>query len=80
MAQLKLIVALALGLVIVIFATQNPAPVAVRFLRWQSPPLPLVFVILGSALAGALVALIVGAWARWRARRPVVHVRTVNDS
>ncbi|MBI3292627.1 MAG: LapA family protein [Elusimicrobia bacterium] len=85
MAQVKLILALALALVIVLFATQNPMPVEIRFLRWQTPPLPLVFVILGSALAGALVAVIAGVWTRWRSRRPsamqsVEQDRTVNDS
>jgi putative membrane protein len=60
---------LILGLGLALFAIQNGAPVAVRFLVWQVDG-SLAAVVLGSAFAGALIVLFFGIpqaiAARWR--------------
>jgi uncharacterized integral membrane protein len=59
MRQAYFIGGLILGLAIAIFALQNTAQVAVRFLVWQAQG-PLAVMVLASATVGALVALLVG--------------------
>ena len=44
------------GVAAVIFATQNPEPVALTFLRWKTLAMPLSFVLLMSAFVGVVVA------------------------
>lgn len=71
MRQAYLILGLILGLALAIFAGQNTVQVAVRFLGWEAQG-PLAVVVLVSAAAGALVALLFGLpevfMARWRIR------------
>ena len=71
MRQVYFIVGLILGLAIAIFALQNTMAVEVKFLGWQVAG-SLAVVVLGSAAAGALVALFFGIpeilKARWRIR------------
>lgn len=71
MRQAYFIAGLVLGLAIAIFALQNTAEVAVRFLGWQAQG-PLAVVVLASAAGGVLVALLFGLpefmTARWRIR------------
>lgn len=71
MRQAYFIVGLVLGLAIAVFALQNTTAVEVKFLAWQLAG-PLAVVVLGSAAAGALVALLFGipeiVTARWRIR------------
>ena len=49
-----------IGAAAVVFAVQNPTPVAVSFLIWQSGGLPLSLVILLSAVAGVVLASVAG--------------------
>lgn len=71
MKQAYFIAGLILGLAIAVFALQNTMAVEVRFLIWQVSG-SLAVVVLGSAAAGALVALLFGipeiVMARWRMR------------
>ena len=74
---LKYIVVAAIAAAITVFALQNNAPTAVRFLFWQLDGVPLatimlVSVALGVALAG--VPLLVGRW-RLRARLRTLESR-----
>lgn len=60
---------LIVGLGLAVFALQNGAPVALRFLAWQVDG-SLAAVVLGSAAAGAMLVLLFGipqvVAARWR--------------
>jgi uncharacterized integral membrane protein len=56
MRQAYFIAGLILGLAIAVFAPQNTTAVEVKFLAWQVTG-SLAVVVLGSAAAGALVAL-----------------------
>ena len=44
------------GVAAVVFATQNPEPVSLTFLRWRTISMPLSFVLLMSAFVGVVVA------------------------
>ena len=48
------------GVLAMIFAVQNPAPVEVRFLHWRIADLPLSLVILFSAIIGVICAAVSG--------------------
>lgn len=63
-----LILGLLFALLVAIFAIQNANPVAIQFL-WIEAKVPLVLVILGSALAGALVTLLLALWREFRNKR-----------
>jgi uncharacterized integral membrane protein len=55
---LSLIIGLILGALFVIFALQNTAIVTIAFFSWQLTQ-PLAFVLLGTLVAGGVVALLV---------------------
>ena len=57
MRQVYFIVGLILGLAVAVFAMQNTLGVEVRFLVWQAQG-PLALVVLASAGAGLLMALL----------------------
>ena len=71
MRQLYFTVGLILGLGVAVFAMQNTLAVEVRFLVWQTNG-PLALVVLASAAAGLLIALLFCLPAmlrdRWRIR------------
>ncbi len=71
MRQIYFVGGVALGLLLALFALQNGTPVAVQFLTWQVNG-SLAAVVLGSASAGALAALLCGLppliGARWKIR------------
>ena len=48
------------GAAAAVFAIQNPTPVAVTFLAWQTGGMPLSLVILLSAVAGIVLASVAG--------------------
>lgn len=58
--QIKLIISLVLALILVLFAIQNPTPVKIKFLTWQTADMSLIVVIIASALIGALLATVLG--------------------
>ncbi len=60
MRYLVLVVVAALVLLLSTFGVQNPFPVSVRFLSWQSGNVPLYIIILISALVGILLATLLG--------------------
>ncbi|MGE4273838.1 MAG: LapA family protein [Desulfitobacterium sp.] len=60
-----LIFTLVIALIVAIFAVQNAAPVAINLL-WYVAEVPLVLVILGSALAGALIVFFMAIWREFR--------------
>lgn len=65
-----LIVAL-LAAAIAVFALQNSTPVAIRFLIWSMPDVPIAALALGSLAAGLIVAGLPLSLTRWRLRSRV---------
>lgn len=63
-----LVVTLAIFVVLLVLAVQNPEPVAFRFLGWGGM-MPLVMIILGSAMVGAAAASIPALMTRFRLGR-----------
>ncbi|MGE5573274.1 MAG: lipopolysaccharide assembly protein LapA domain-containing protein [Bacteroidota bacterium] len=59
--QVVTIIGLAFALLVAVFAIQNSTPVTVTFLRWHLVDVSLALVILGSAVAGAVVVGLLGA-------------------
>lgn len=53
------------AILVTIFALQNAGPVAIKFLIWTVPEIPLVMVILGTALISLVVGILIGH-CRWK--------------
>lgn len=63
-----LILSLAFALFVAIFALQNSAPVPI-YIFWTIKEVPLVLVILGSVISGALIVFLLALWREFRYRR-----------
>jgi len=63
-----LIASMVFAMVVAIFAIQNSYTVSISFL-WFKAQIPLVLVILGSALAGALIVFLIALWREFNLRR-----------
>lgn len=68
--MILLIFTLLVALLVAIFAVQNAAPVAIN-LFWIVAEVPLVLVILGSVLAGAIIVFLMAIWREFRLKRKV---------
>lgn len=68
--MILLIFTLLVALFVAIFAVQNAAPVAIN-LFWIVAEVPLVLVILGSVLAGAIIVFLIAIWREFRLKRKV---------
>lgn len=60
-----LILTLIFALLIAIFAIQNAIPVTIQFF-WITTQVPLVLIILGSVLAGALIVFLIASYRQFR--------------
>jgi uncharacterized integral membrane protein len=69
MNSVKLIVALLLGTVLVVFGAQNTQAVTLHFLLFKLPSEPLVLALSAAVFLGALLAWIVTAPGQLRRRR-----------
>jgi uncharacterized integral membrane protein len=68
-----LILSLICSLLIAIFAVQNASLVTIHLL-WVTKEVPLVLVILGSTLVGALIMLLLAIWRELRLKlKPKQH-------
>jgi len=56
----QLIIMLLVALVLILMTVQNPNPVSVQFLSWQTQQVPIIIIILISALAGVVVSAVLG--------------------
>lgn len=63
-----LMLSLLFSLLVAMFALQNSTPVQINFF-WTVQEVPLVIVILGSALAGAFITLLFALFREYRYRR-----------
>ena len=58
--RIQLIVMLLVAVVLVLMTVQNPNPVRLQFLSWQSHGIPQIIVILVSGLAGVILSMTLG--------------------
>lgn len=78
--MLLLILTLFFALLIAIFAIQNAALVNIN-LFWITTQVPLVLVILGSVLAGALIVFLIAMWSKFRPKKKdkTLQTKPVNE-
>jgi uncharacterized integral membrane protein len=69
MGSVKLVVALLLATVLVVFGAQNTQAVTLHFLLFKLPAEPLVLALSTAVFLGAVLAWIVTAPGRFRGRR-----------
>lgn len=69
MSSLKLIAALLVAIVLVVFGAQNTQAVTFHFLMFKAPSAPMVLALFVAALLGALLGWIVSAPGRFRRMR-----------
>src|SRR5947209_12150794 len=69
MSSLKLIAALLVATVLVVFGAQNTQAVTFHFLMFKAPSAPMVLALFVAALLGALLGWIVSAPGRFRLMR-----------
>jgi uncharacterized integral membrane protein len=69
MSSLKLIAALLVAIVLVVFGVQNTQAVTFHFLMFKAPSAPMVLALFVAALLGALLGWIVSAPGRFRRMR-----------
>jgi len=72
--MLALVIAVLFGLVISYFATQNTAPVTIRFAEYALQDIPLYLVVVGSLLIGLFIAWILYL-AQFLSARWTIHGR-----
>lgn len=58
--RIQLIVMLLVALVLILVTVQNPNPVSLQFLNWQSRGTPQIVIILVSLLVGAVLSTVLG--------------------
>lgn len=75
--QFYLVLALIFALVVAIFSINNPSPVPISFLFWSFQA-PLVIVILGSAVIGAVVVFLLGITKQYGLIRRVKFLENQN--
>ncbi len=75
MRYLVIVVVAVLVILLATFGIQNPFPVNIRFLQFQSPAVPLYIVILLSALIGILVSSLVSLPSRIQRQRELRRLR-----
>ena len=69
MSSLKLIAALLVAIVLVVFGAQNTQSVTFHFLMFKAPSTPMVLALFVAALLGAILGWIVSAPGRFRRMR-----------
>lgn len=70
--QMQLIVTLLIALVLIVLTIQNPNPVPVQFMSWGvAQGIPLIIIILVSALAGVVASSLLGLKKQLMLRRRI---------
>jgi uncharacterized integral membrane protein len=75
MTAVRLLVATAGVLLLLLAALSNAEPVTLRFLRLDAFEAPLAFVIFAAFAAGVAAGLLAGAWRHARLRRALTRLR-----
>lgn len=76
--QKKILLILSFALLIAIFAINNAHQVSVRFFNWQFE-MPLVFIILGSIVLGALIMSLLGSIKYFRINKKIRELERNNE-
>lgn len=58
--KIQLIIILVMSLLLVVFTFQNPYPVQMKFMGWQSGQVPVIIIVIISMLAGVFVSMFMG--------------------
>jgi len=58
--QLQLIFIVIMSLLLVVFTFQNPYPVQMKFMGWQTGQVPVIIIVLISILTGLIISLVLG--------------------
>ena len=58
--RIQLIVMLLVAVVLILMTIQNPNPVALQFLSWETRAIPQIVIILVSVLAGVILSTVMG--------------------
>ena len=69
MNTMKLVVALVIATVLVVFGAQNTQSVTFRFLMFELGPTPVILAVFAAAIAGAVLAWMVAVPGRFRGMR-----------
>ncbi len=77
--QWRLIVALAVAMVLIVFTFQNPTTHQMQFVGWQTGHVPLPITILISALVGAAASLLLGIRHTRQMRQRIRHLEAELD-
>ena len=56
--QIQLIFILVMALMLAVFTFQNPYPVQMKFMGWQSGQVPIIIIVIIALLAGIVVSLL----------------------
>jgi uncharacterized integral membrane protein len=75
MTAVRLLVATAVFLLLLLAALSNAEPVTLRFMRVEAFEAPLAFVVFVAFAAGVGAGLVAGAWRHARLRRAVTRLR-----
>jgi uncharacterized integral membrane protein len=79
--QWQLIFILGMALVLMVFTFQNPSPVQMRFMGWQTGQIPVIIIILVSLLVGVVVSLLLGVKQTKKLKKVIFQLRTeLNES
>lgn len=73
-----LVVALLFAVGLAVFVLQNPMPVTVHFINWESPKISLALVSLLAALLGALVTFMIDSFRYFKTMRKLKEVMSKN--
>ncbi len=58
--RMQLIVMLLVAVVLILMTIQNPNPVSLQFLSWETRSIPQIVIILVSVLAGVILSTVMG--------------------
>ena len=58
MQSIIVVIALFFSFIVAVFALQNSDPIAIKFILWKFHQVPLVIIMLGSALFGAFITFV----------------------
>jgi len=77
--QMQLLFILIMSLLLMVFTFQNPYPVQMRFMGWQSGQVPLIMVILISVIVGVVGSLLLGLKQARELKRNIRQLRVELD-
>ncbi len=76
--QIYLVTALLFALIVAIFAVQNTYTVDIIFIAWKLKEIPLILVIIGSTLIGAIVVFLLGMFKQLGTYKQLMDYRKAN--